>query len=661
MLHLCFRSSLLLWAVFLFAGMLTQPAVTLGQRQTFTQQLVLDDNQNLPTPATITLRTPAAGTPGFASWTMTLPEAPPSSLSVLTSNASGQLQWIATIPQSGGWLLNGNSSTTPGTDFLGTTDNTAFQIHVNNVAATPLPNEGNGRVMRFEPNNLSPNILGGFKANSITAGARGVTIGGGGAASNTNRVTSSSADFATISGGYNNLVSGRVGTIIGGGNNQVTGDTGTAMGNDARAVGAVSTAFGSGTRANGTASVAMGQGATAGGTAAVAMGQSTNAGGTAAVAMGQSTNASGTAAVAMGQNTTASGAASVAIGNNATAGGADNTIAVGQYVNATSANAIVIGQGVSNGSRLVNNVSNSLMVGFNSTSPSLFVGPNSGNADNRGNVGIGTSTPASRLVVQAEDDLDTKSALNVTNNSGASALFITNDRRVGIGGVVDPGLSSTNRARVHIHGLTNGSFGVGRPVSYALIVDNAAGDPLMRIRDDGRMQLRTASADFSGLTSRGSIGPALDDTYDLGSCALQWKDLYLGNSLIFNCVTGSPDLNSAEISYDATDSYLDFRVKSGSTAPATAMVIADNNRQIGLTDGTGTSFSTTAPQGALDIRSTTGALIIPRMTYAERTALTSVQDGSMVYQTDNDPGATCPGGNGCEGFYFYESGAWVRK
>jgi hypothetical protein len=56
--------------------------------------------------------------------------------------------------------------------------------------------------------------------------------------------------------------------------------------------------------------------------------------------------------------------------------------------------------------------------------------------------------------------------------------------------------------------------------------------------------------------------------------------------------------------------------------------------------GTGT------PEGALDVSSTTGGFIVPRMTTSQRTALTAV-DGMIVYDTDVDA------------FYFYEAGAWV--
>lgn len=51
----------------------------------------------------------------------------------------------------------------------------------------------------------------------------------------------------------------------------------------------------------------------------------------------------------------------------------------------------------------------------------------------------------------------------------------------------------------------------------------------------------------------------------------------------------------------------------------------------------------------LDVKSTTTGLLIPRMTAAQRTAITTPAEGLTVYQTD----ATV-------GFYFYKNAAWTR-
>ena len=105
------------------------------------------------------------------------------------------------------WKRGGNAQMTPGTDFLGTTDNKALELKVNSA-----------RALRLEPDATSPNVIGGFSGNSVTAGKHGATIGGGGqiGAGDTepNAVT---GDFGTIAGGEGNMASGDHSTVSGGG------------------------------------------------------------------------------------------------------------------------------------------------------------------------------------------------------------------------------------------------------------------------------------------------------------------------------------------------------------------------------------------------------------------------------------------------------------
>ena len=71
----------------------------------------------------------------------------------------------------------------------------------------------------------------------------------------------------------------------------------------------------------------------------------------------------------------------------------------------------------------------------------------------------------------------------------------------------------------------------------------------------------------------------------------------------------------------------------------TLMVVADDG-DVGM--------GTTTPQGKLDITSSTGALIVPRMTTAERAILPEI-NGSIIYNTDD------------EKFNFRENDAWIAK
>ena len=54
------------------------------------------------------------------------------------------------------------------------------------------------------------------------------------------------------------------------------------------------------------------------------------------------------------------------------------------------------------------------------------------------------------------------------------------------------------------------------------------------------------------------------------------------------------------------------------------------------------------PSSVLDITSTSGGLLVPRMTVTQRANIaTPIQEGLLIYQTDNTPG-----------FYFYDGSGW---
>jgi hypothetical protein len=90
------------------------------------------------------------------------------------------------------WTLFGNSGTSPGPNFLGTTDNQPLELKVNNT-----------RALRLEPQPNSPNVIGGHSGNVVDSSAYGATIGGGGTAVEPNRI---SAIFSTVGGGLGNTI-----------------------------------------------------------------------------------------------------------------------------------------------------------------------------------------------------------------------------------------------------------------------------------------------------------------------------------------------------------------------------------------------------------------------------------------------------------------------
>lgn len=85
-----------------------------------------------------------------------------------------------------------------------------------------------------------------------------------------------------------------------------------------------------------------------------------------------------------------------------------STLALGKFVRARATNAMVIGTGTSNtdSKTLTNNIPNSLMIGFNSSVPTLFVSNSSG-FNTTGKVGIGCVTsPQSKLHIKSDTNED---------------------------------------------------------------------------------------------------------------------------------------------------------------------------------------------------------------------------------------------------------------
>jgi len=121
------------------------------------------------------------------------------------------------------WKLAGNAGTTPGVNFLGTTDNQALELKVNGM-----------RALRLEPTTNAPNVIGGSSANTVASSVYGAVIDGGAdniasgrfatIGGGLNNQIHSSAHYAIIAGGWTNTVqlNGQFSTISGGSRNVIT-------------------------------------------------------------------------------------------------------------------------------------------------------------------------------------------------------------------------------------------------------------------------------------------------------------------------------------------------------------------------------------------------------------------------------------------------------
>jgi len=153
---------------------------------------------------------------------------------------------------------------------------------------------------------------------------------------------------------------------------------------------------------------------------------------------GQSIQATGIFSFAGGLRASATGPYSLSLGLR-TQSNNDHAYTLGVDVHATANRSFTFGSGDGSFSPLVNNIPNSLMVGFKSTVPTLFVGGSNGGAST-GKVGIGTALPLQNFDVNGRihvaDGVIQRGGAAITNTSdlGLYSLdptfwmrFVTND------------------------------------------------------------------------------------------------------------------------------------------------------------------------------------------------------------------------------------------
>lgn len=222
------------------------------------------------------------------------------------------------------WSLTGNAGTTPGIDFLGTTDAKALELYVNGSQALLLDTSANvvAGQSATVPGSLATTIGGGFYStatsaycgvigggydNSVTANFS--TVSGG-------ELNSASANGAAVGGGYYNVAGGVDSTISGGTENAASG-AGAVVGGG----GYDGSSYAGNKASGGAATVAGGLGNTASSYATVAGGQNNNAGASFSAILGGVGNvASGFASTVPGGNDNlAGGTFSFAAGNAAQA------------------------------------------------------------------------------------------------------------------------------------------------------------------------------------------------------------------------------------------------------------------------------------------------------------------------------------------------------
>jgi len=291
-----------------------------------------------------------------------------------------------------------------------------------------------------------------------------------------------------------------------------TGDYSVAMGQSTMASGNWSVAVGASNvaagdysftagllnNALGIASVAMGRFNNADLEASVALGYNNTATGTSSNAIGNSNSATNSLATAIGYINNSSGNGSMALGYRADAVG-DQSFSFGKDINASALESMVIGVGFSSGSKITNSNPNSLMVGFNSDIPTLFVGTSAGLATT-GDIGIGNSSPSSKLDVTGTV---TMTGFNLSTAPASGSVLTSNASGNGTWQAIPVAFASPNEVpRGDGSGLVSSNIFsdgtnigiVGAPGIYKTLIANPDNATALRLQNNNATNfLRTLS------------------------------------------------------------------------------------------------------------------------------------------------------------------------
>jgi len=241
---------------------------------------------------------------------------------------------------------------------------------------------------------------------------------------------------------------------------------------------------------------AIGHNNSATGQFSFAGGENSEANGNFAFAFGNGTIADELNSVAMGYNNYALGLSSFTFGSSSTTGAnATNAITLGSNLFATGPFSFIIGSGDGSDHTLNNSISRSLMIGFRSIYPTLFIGPSPAALDHNstGRVAIGNMTdPQAKLHIYSDDDESATLFLQPSNwNSDYKASLWMGNQNNGITADIDKGLLFDSE---HDFIFNSGKVGIGVTEPTATLdVDGSA-----RIRNLTGEGERVVVADSAG-------------------------------------------------------------------------------------------------------------------------------------------------------------------
>jgi hypothetical protein len=172
--------------------------------------------------------------------------------------------WIPLLSSLTGWKTNGNSGTSAGTNFIGTTDNAGFLFKINNTNAGFIDNSTNSNNLYFGLNAGHYGVSTG--SNNLAVGALSLlanTSGSNNAAFGYSALSTNTTGSNNVAMGYNanNTLNTASNTTLIGYNATSNNSNSVAIGSTAQANNLQATSIGNAAAANGNNSTAIGNGA----------------------------------------------------------------------------------------------------------------------------------------------------------------------------------------------------------------------------------------------------------------------------------------------------------------------------------------------------------------------------------------------------------------
>ncbi len=259
--------------------------------------------------------------------------------------------------------------------------------------------------------------------------------------------------------------------------------------------GLYSSAIGYKTNSTGDYSFSSGYKSSATGWSSTALGDSSIANGNFSFAAGYRSSTAKLKSFAIGEYCQTTQLQSYAIGQNCIAN-ATASLAIGRYMQTNASGAIAFGSSSAYG-YMINSIPNSLMIGFNSTVPTFYVGP-SPSYQSYGKVGIGTTNPQTTLHVAGDVTIST-----LTNTTGNMVLTTDKTGKLmlttgsgGGGGDNMGNCEATRNVLMHDFSIQNNSFG-----GKAVRLDGSFFNPGLRFTNDNNMVMENTKVSSLNISS----------------------------------------------------------------------------------------------------------------------------------------------------------------